>query len=273
VETAVTRSAALLFGFLLIASATAAQPPVPTLTGAVNDFAKVVDPASKSELERRINSLMSATGDTVVVVVMPNIEGFADINEFKLKAFENGGRGIGKKGKDNGLLIAVAVNERKIGVEVGYDLEQFITDGFAGQVIRERIAPQFRDGRYGEGLVAGTTAIITRIAEARGVQLTDVPRERVAVQRRRPSGGIPLPMIVFLIILFILMSRGGRRRRRRYWGGPFGGWSSGVGPFGGGFGSSGGGFGGGFGGFSGGGGGFGGFGGGRSGGGGASGSW
>ena len=271
-EAHVTRSLVLACCLIASAGEIFAQPPTPQLTGAVNDVANIIDPASKAELERRINTLMSATGDVVSVVTVPNIEGFADMDEFKVKMFENGGRGIGKKGKDNGLLIAVAAAERKIGIEVGYDLEGFVTDGFAGQIIRERMAPHFRDGRYGPGLVSGTTAIINRIAEGRGVRLQDVPRETAPVQRRTRQGP-PLGMIVMMIIIFILMSRGGGRRRRRRWGGPSG-WSSGVGPFGGGFG---GGYGGGFGGFGGGGGGggggFGGFGGGRSGGGGASGGW
>ena len=272
-ETYVIRTLVLACCLVAGAGETFAQPPTPQLTGAVNDFANIIDPASKAELERRINALMSGTGDVVAIVTVPNIEGFADIDEFKVKMFENSGRGIGKKGKDNGLLIAVAAAERKIGVEVGYDLEGFVTDGFAGQIIRERIAPHFRDGRYGQGLVSGATAIINRVAEGRGVQLQDVPRETAPVQRRTREGP-PLGMIVMMIIIFILMSRGGGRRRRRRWGGPLG-WSSGVGPFGGGFGGGyGGGFGGfGGGGFGGGGGGFGGFGGGRSGGGGASGGW
>ncbi len=263
----------LAFVVLLLAAgaSAAAQPPTPRLTGAVNDFANVIDPASEAELERRIASLMSATGDVVGVATVPDLAGFAGIDEFKVKLFENHGRGIGQKGKDNGLLIVVAVAERKIGIEVGYDLEQFVTDGFAGQTIRERIAPHFRRGDYGSGLTEGTTAIVNRIAEGRGVTLQGVPRE--APVRRRSRSGPSVWPIVLMIIIFVLMSRGRRRRRRRYWGGS--GWTSGVGPFGGGFG---GGYGGGFGGFGGGfgggsGGGFGGFGGGRSGGGGASGSW
>jgi uncharacterized protein len=268
---AVIRPGALALTLTLLgAPAAGTQPATPQLTEGVNDLANVIDPASEAELQRRIDALMSASGDVVVVATVPNMQGFADMSELKLRLFENHGRGVGKKGKDNGLLLAVAVAERKMGVEIGYDLEGIITDGFAGQVIRERIAPQFRDGRYGEGLLAGTTTLITRIAEARGVQLNDVPRERAPLQRRAPGGGIPVWVIVLIII--ILMSRGGGRRRR----GPFL-WTSGVGPFGGGFGGgSFGGFGsGGFGGggFGGGGGGFGGFGGGRSGGGGATGGW
>ncbi len=183
--------------------------------------------------------------------------------------FENGGRGIGDKGKDNGLLILVAVNDRKVKIEVGYDLEGIIPDGFAGQTIREAITPAFRRNAYGEGLLQGTTRLINRIGEQRGVAIPTVPAATPTVQRRERSR-FPW-IIVFWIIIMILSSR--RRRRRRYWGsGPWSNWTGGAGSFGGGgFGGSSGGFGGGGGGF--GGGGFSGFGGGRSGGGGASGSW
>ena len=87
-----------------------------------------------------------------------------------------GGRGIGAKGKDNGVLIVVAVDDRKIKIEVGYDLEQFVTDGFAGETIRSTIAPEFKNGNYGAGLLAGTTRIVNRIAEGRGITLQDVPQ-------------------------------------------------------------------------------------------------
>ncbi|MEO6213789.1 MAG: TPM domain-containing protein [Vicinamibacterales bacterium] len=270
-ETLIRLVGVALFALVFSVTTADAQQAPPPLTAAVNDFAGVIDAGSHAELERLINALKAASGDVVVVATVPTIEGYLDINEFALKMFENGGRGLGEKGKDNGLLIVVAVQERKIRIETGYDVEGFVPDGYAGQIIRDGVTPHFRNGNYGAGLVTGTAAIVNRIAAGRGVQLQGVPREPV---RRRTQSAPFWPTIV-MIVLFMLLSRrrGGRGRR---WGG--GGWSSGVGPFGGGLG---GGFGGGFGGFGGGGGGFGGgggggfggFGGGRSGGGGASGSW
>lgn len=252
-------------------TAVRAQPAMPQLTAPVNDFAKVIDASSARELDRRIRALKAASGDVVVVATVKTYQPYADINEYAVKMFENGGRGIGDKGKDNGLLIVVAVDDRKIRIEVGYDLEQFITDGFAGETIRDVITPQFRRGNYGAGLLAGATTIISRIAERRGVTLQDVPPP---APPRTTGWGFPWWIILIWILILILTSR--RRRRGRNWGrGPWSGWNSGIGPFGGG-GFSGGGFGGGFGGFGGGGGGgggFGGFGGGGSGGGGASGGW
>jgi uncharacterized protein len=253
----------------------AAQPPPPQLTATVNDFAGALDEASKTEIDRRIRALHEATGDAVVVATVRTFQPYADIDSYAVRMFENGGRGIGARGKDNGLLIVVAVDDRRARIEVGYDLEQFITDGFAGETIRTTLLPEFRTGNYGAGLLAGTTRVINRIAERRGVTLEEVPRER---QVRRPPTVVPgmngVAVVAFLLLLlFFGRLGGGRRRRRRWGGGPWSGWNSGVGPFGG----SSGGFGGGFGGFGGGrrggGGGFGGFGGGRSGGGGASGGW
>jgi uncharacterized protein len=259
----------LLMVWLIAIGTTAAraQAPLPQLTAPVNDFANVIDANSEREIDRRIRALKAASGDVVVVATVRTYKPYADIDEYAVKVFENGGRGIGDKGKDNGLLIVVAVDDRKIRIEVGYDLEQFVTDGFAGETIRDVITPQFKTGNYGAGLLAGTTVLINRIAQGRGVTLQDVPPP--PAPRRTTGSGFPWWILILWIIIIVASNR--RRRRQRMWGGgPWSGWNSGIGPFGGG------GFGGGFGGFGGGGGGgggFGGFGGGGSGGGGASGGW
>lgn len=249
----------------------AGQSP-PLLTDPVNDFARVLDEGSARELDRRIRALQRATGDVIVVATVDTLEPFGTIEEYAVRMFENGGRGIGDKGKDNGALVLLALRERQVRIEVGYDLEEFITDGYAGETIRQVMTPEFRNGHYGRGLLAGTTRLINRVAERRGVAPSEVPTGRQPIQAP-PS--LNLRPFLFLILLLIILASRGRRRRRRRWGrGSWSGWNSGVGPFGGGMG---GGFGGGFGGFGGGGrggGGFGGgFGGGRSGGGGASGRW
>src|SRR5437660_949098 len=121
-----------------------AQPAPPALTDTVNDFAHMIDPASRAELDRRIRALKAASGDVVVVATVPTFQPYGSIEEYAVKMFENGGRGVGDKGKDNGLLIVVAKNDRKVRIEVGYDLEQFVPDGFAGQTIREAITPAFK---------------------------------------------------------------------------------------------------------------------------------
>jgi len=248
-----------------------AADPLPALTAPVNDFAKIVDADSAAKMDAMIRALQTKTGDVVVVATVPTIEPYGDIREYAVKLFENRGQGIGQKKEDNGLFILLALKERRVWIEVGYGLEQWITDGYAGETSREVMAPEFRNGQYGPGLLAGTERIIGRIAQGRNVTLDGVRAPRPL--RREPSSTpIPLWVIILIFIAILVVSRigGGPGRRSRYWGGgPWSGWSSGVGPFGGGWGGGfgGGGFGGG------GGGGFGGFGGGGSGGGGGGSSW
>src|SRR5260221_4313429 len=181
---ALTRGVLVLLAFgichLSLTSVASAQQAPPALTDTVNDFAGIIDPASRAELDKRIRALKAASGDIVVVATVPTFQPYGGIEEYAVKMFENGGRGIGEKGKDNGLLIVVAKNDRKVRIEVGYDLEQFIPDGFAGQTIREAIAPAFREGQYGPGLLDATTRVINRIAEKRHVTIPDVPVTRAA---------------------------------------------------------------------------------------------
>lgn len=248
---------------------------LPLLTKPINDFANVIDVSQRAEIERLARTLMNASGDVVIVTTVDTFAPYGSIQEYAVKLFENQGRGIGEKGKDNGLLVLLAVKDRQVWIEVGYGLEGFITDGFSGETSRQYMIPYFRKGQYGEGVRVGVARIIARIAEGRNISLEGVhaPPAPENQQRRSRGGRIPFGFYVIVaIILFNVISGalggGGRRRRGRWGGGGWSGWSGGVGGFGGGGGSWGGGFGGG-----GGGGGFGGFGGGRSGGGGGGGSW
>ncbi|MEO8483617.1 MAG: TPM domain-containing protein [Acidobacteriota bacterium] len=248
---------------------TASAQDLPTLTQPVNDLARVIDPESATLLDQRIRTLQAATKDSVVVATVDTYAPYSSIEEYAVKLFEHAG--LGSREKDNGVLIVLAVKERRVRIEVGYGLEQFITDGFAGDTIRQTMLPAFRNGQYGAGLLAGTTRAIQRIAEARGVTLSGVP----AAQPARSQIHLAPSQVIFIIIVIIIVINSIRRGggggsgftgggRGRTWSG----WHGGLGGFGGGLGGFGGGFGGG-----GGGGGFGGFGGGRSGGGGASGGW
>jgi uncharacterized protein len=272
----------LLAAVLLIAPAPtlAGAQEVPRLTEPVNDFANVIDASSERDIDARIRALERASGDIIVVATVETFAPFGSIEEMAVKMFENNRTGIGQKGQDNGALILVAVKDRKVRIEVGYGLEEYLTDAFSGQTIRDIITPRFRQGEMGAGLLEGTNALVNRVASRRGV-VVDGALPTPASQRRREEipSGLLIPLIIGGFMLFSFLSsmaaalnRGKGKKRKR---GPWSGWHGGVGPFGGG--SFGGGFGGGgFGGRGGGGGfggGFGGFGGGGSGGGGASGGW
>ena len=242
----------------------AAQPPPPELTAPVNDFAGVVDAESARALDELIRSLQAASGDAVVVATVKTFKPWGDVQSYAAKMFENGGRGIGAKGKDNGLLVLLAVDDRQVWMEVGYDLEGVVTDGFAGETSRQVMAPYFRQGEYGQGLLAGTSRVVERIAADRNVTVTGIRVSDPPQSTRDPVSlnWIVVLFVVLFVVLPLINRRGGGRRRR--------GWRGGVGPWGGGY--YGGTWGGGssWGGSSGG---FGGFGGGRSGGGGGGASW
>jgi uncharacterized protein len=250
-------------------SAVFATQALPRLTQPVTDMAGVIDEATEARLDGLLRRLQTASGDAVVIATVPSFAPYGSIEEYALRLFETAG--IGDKARANGLLIVLALGERRVRIEVGYGLEEFITDGFAGDTIRQAMLPAFREGQFGEGLAAGTGRIVSRIAEARGVRLEGLEGMAAEPAADAPFALSAREVIIFLVILIVIArlarSSGSGGRRRRHYGGTWSGWHGGVGNFGGGFG----GFGGGFGGRSSGG--FGGFGGGRSGGGGASGGW
>jgi len=231
--------------------------------GYVSDFANVVDPASRAELERYCANLEQSTGTQLALVTLPSLQGepVEDVANALFRAW-----GIGKKGENNGALLLLSIGDRRSRLEVGYGLEPIITDGEVGSLLRA-MAPDLRAGQYGAALLTASTEIGSRIAQAKNVAL-DQPAP--ARPRRRSREAPVLPLIAFGAIMFALLALSSRGRHR----GGMGGFLSGLiigalmnrpGGYRGG--------GGGFGGYDSGGGGFGGFGGGDSGGGGASSSW
>lgn len=241
-----------------------AQTAPPELSAPVNDFANVIDAGSERAIESLVRQLQAASGDVMIVATVKTFQPWADLSSYAVAMFQNGGKGIGAKGQDNGVLIVLALDDRQVWIETGYGLEGFVTDGFAGQTSRAMTA-FFRNGDYGGGLLSGATSVAQRIAQGRNVALDVAPIQAPRTERSsRRGGNFPVGLIVILIIVFLnMMGGGGKRGRGLHRGGR---WVSGVGPFGGGFGG-GGSWGGGGGGFGGG------FGGGRSGGGGGGAGW
>jgi uncharacterized protein len=230
--------------------------------GYVSDFAHVVDSQSRLQLEAYCGRLERLTGVQMALVTLPSLDG-EPIEEVSNDLFRQWG--VGKKGKDEGIMLLLAVRDHRDRIEVGYGLEPILPDGFDGSILRN-IRPFLQQGNYGQAMMSGAVQIGATIARAKGVRpgpgTAQSPRVRRAPQRE----GLPWPVIVIgiIVLLFVLRSGGGGgfllgmllgnllggsgRRDGGGWGG-------------GGFGSGGGG------------GGFGGFGGGDSGGGGASSNW
>ena len=228
--------------------------------GYVSDFAHVIDPQSRAELEAYCGQLERSTGVQMAFVTLPSLDGepIEDVSNTLFRQW-----GIGKKGKDEGIMLLLAVQDHRNRIEAGYGLEPILPDGFDGSILRG-IAPLLKQGAYGQAMISAAAQMSATIDRAKNVAPEAAPRVRDRTVSTR-SHGLPLPVIIIGIVVLLLLFRGG---------GSGGGLLTGLilgnllgrGGRGGDWG--GGGFGG-----DGGGGGFGGFGGGDSGGGGASGSW
>jgi uncharacterized protein len=262
---------ALLILLLILASpALASEPKFPPLTGRVVDDAGVVDTWTQSELNDMLAAHEAATGEQVVVVTLDSLQGYS-IEDYGYQL----GRywGIGQKGKNNGALLIVAPNERKVRIEVGYGLEGQLTDAISATIIQNYILPSFKRGDYSAGVLAGATSMLQVLGGnpaglsqpatspgQRNLTPTDAYRSFFNPPDNKALAAVVLffliPLIGTVFLGGALISSGNKVQ----WGGSDGGFSGGSSSGGG---SSGGGGGGG--GFSGGGGSFG--------GGGASGSW
>ena len=247
-----------LMGIILLwMSGTAVYGEVfyPQETGYVNDFAGILSSGTKASLNSWISELEKKTTAEVAVVTVKTIAP-ETVETYANKLFEKWG--IGKKGKDNGVLLLVALKERKTRIEVGYGLEGAIPDAKAFAIYKKIMVPNFRSGDFDQGILKATEAIAALIAQEYKVQISGVdPGTLAAIKPPSALAKIIGSIFTLLIFIFIFGSRlglfgwmmVGTGSRGGYWSGGSGGGSGGFG------------------------GGFGGFGGGMSGGGGAGGGW
>ena len=126
----------------------------------MNDYAGALQPAERERLEAALAASERATGAQMVIAVFASLEG-ESLEDYSIRLAQQWR--IGQKSLDNGLILLVFLKERKVRVEVGYGLEPTITDVVAAQIIRERIAPRFREGRYAAGLEGAVAAVFERI--------------------------------------------------------------------------------------------------------------
>ncbi|HEY7652623.1 MAG TPA: TPM domain-containing protein [Methylomirabilota bacterium] len=250
---------ALLLLALLAGPGAAALRIPPPPDRRINDYAGALAPADRDRLERALIAREATSRNQVVVAIFRSLEG-ESLEDYSIRLAQ--AWRIGQKGLDNGVIFLVFLNDRKMRIEVGYGLEGNLTDAVSSSILRDVVAPLFREGRIADGIGAGLDAIDRALAGT--YQRPPGPN------RGQPTHGFgwreALALVFVGLLLFALVQNRIQNAalRRRGWTGGSAGWG---GPFiGGGFGGGGfGGGGGGGGGFSGGGGGFG--------GGGSSGSW
>jgi uncharacterized protein len=230
--------------------------------GYVSDFAHVVDPSSRAQLEDYAARVQQATGAQLAFVTLPSLQGepIEDVTNDIFHAW-----GVGQKTEDNGAMMLLSVGDHKSRLEVGGGLGGILPDGMAG-ILLDDMRPALRQGQYGEAMLAAAQRLGSTIAQSKGVAIPG-PALRRRVQRA-PQDNIPWPLIfIGIFILLAILRRGGGGRYHGGGGGGGGFWTglllgqllnsgrgwSGGGRDGGGFGGyDSGGSGGGFGGFGGG---------------------
>lgn len=238
---------ALLALFFVVAHAAFALE-IPEMRGPVNDLAGILSANERTEVDSYLSTVNDQTGVQVAVLTVRSLEG-ASIEDFSLRVAEKWK--LGQADKDNGALLVISLEDRAIRIEVGYGLEQSLTDIKCGLIIRSVIAPLFRSGQYGPGIIAGVKNIVGIATDNAEIVSNNVLNpDEAGSSSESGIGGIVI-FIIFMILMFMASIR--RRSGGLFWGLLFGsmlsssgrnGRGSGSG-FGGGFSGGGGGFGGG----------------------------
>ncbi|MBE0585048.1 MAG: TPM domain-containing protein, partial [Desulfofustis sp.] len=176
--------------------------PVPKLSGRVNDYAGMLAPATTRQLETVLADLETSDSTQIVVLTIASLEGDS-LEDFSLRVVEQWR--IGQQDLDNGALLLVARDDRKLRIEVGYGLEGSLTDLVAGQIIRTVITPHFRLGNFDQGIIDGVGAMI---AAVRG-EFQAATNQR----NQRPAGDDPGGLITVLVFLFFIFGSMFRRNK------------------------------------------------------------
>lgn len=190
--------------------------------GPVSDWAELLSPEQKADLNSRMEALKASNGAELAVVTVKSLQG-GEIDDFAQKLFAQWG--IGQKGKDNGVLLLIAVEDRKMRIEVGYGMEGVLPDAKTGRIQDEYIVSRFKEGNYAQGLMDGTDALLKVMG---GSELPEP-----APTENNPVAAV-LFLIFFIVIFFLIVRSAIRGNRGGGFGGSSGGGShSGGGGFGG----------------------------------------
>ena len=150
-----------MLAICLASSGIAAAPDIPYLTGRVNDNAYIFSEETRRSLSEKLKDHETKTTDQVVILTVTSLEG-ESIEDFANRVFNEWK--LGQKDRNNGILIVVVRDERRMRIEVGYGLEGTMTDLLAGRIIQNIIAPRFREGDYDAGITNGTQAVLDVLA-------------------------------------------------------------------------------------------------------------
>ncbi|MEK7298827.1 MAG: TPM domain-containing protein [Candidatus Margulisiibacteriota bacterium] len=194
-------------GIWVLATGWACAFVAPQSQGFVTDVARVLNDQDKAVITQLAASLEKQTGIEMAVVTVPDLHG-EPVEDAAVALFESWG--IGKKDQDNGLLILLSKNDRKIRVEVGYGLEGILPDGKVGRIIDDYALPAFRQGQYGQGLTNLSLALADTLAKAYKVELPYQSPQQPTPQLDKRVEWI-MTVLLFVIFLGLFGTRGGRR--------------------------------------------------------------
>jgi uncharacterized protein len=197
-----------VLGLLLIAISADAVETFPKPVGAVNDFAGVIPAQYKTRMEDLSREVLQKTGTSIVVATVTSI-GDNDTEGYVNRLYQ--AWGIGKKGEDKGVLIFLAVSERRVRMETGYGVEGILPDGLIGELLDKHVVPYLKQNDYGKGLSNAMMAVAAVIAKDADVSLTG--RSAVDQPKREKTGrvGSLLPLILLILIMIPLLgTRQGR---------------------------------------------------------------
>jgi uncharacterized protein len=191
----------LLGVFLSVLLWTGSAPALeaPALKGRVNDYGGLLSPGAARRIETLLKDLEEKDSTQIAVLTVPSLDGDS-LEDFSMRVAERWK--VGRKGLDNGAILVIARDDRKVRIEVGYGLEGRLTDLIAGRIIRERIVPEFRSSRFDQGVLAGVEA------------LADVVRGEFKAPAAPTPGGIGADLFPFLILFVFLVFALGRVSRR-----------------------------------------------------------
>jgi len=172
VHTAVKTFLLTLLSLAVLCCSPAHALDVPKLVGYVNDYANMISPSAKAELEKELFSFERTDSTQIAILTIPSLEGEV-MEEFSIRVAE--AWKIGQKGKDNGIIFIVAKQERKIRIEVGRGLEGRLTDLMAGRIVDLVVKPRFKRGDFDGGFVAGVSSLVDATRGEFKVDVTQHP--------------------------------------------------------------------------------------------------
>ena len=193
--------------FIVLSALSMAGQSFPKPQGYVNDFANIINARDESQIRSMSEAVERATSIEIAVVTVSSMSPYGSIEEFSIALASDWE--IGKKGEDNGILLIVALQERKTRIEVGYGLEGIFPDGLVGRIMDTSMVPYFRENDFSTGFAKAVEGVAGVISREYDVDFSSVS-QRESEKYTRTTRGSRRSLYPYLSFIFILLIGGGR---------------------------------------------------------------